>query len=162
MGGAEVQTREGAEELGRVWGKSGHRLARGSFRIWRRPGPHLVTVATQLAETPCQCPPLFTFRPHLQNLLIGLKRNEIKLADFGLARAMGFPIRCLSPEVRRGGEGKGGGMGFPIRCFSPVGKMVLLIRGSLLLIVLLIVLLVETRVFPALNVHYHQLGGVSF
>ena len=36
----------------------------------------------------------------MQNLLISLKRTEIKLADFGLARAVGFPVRCLSPEVR--------------------------------------------------------------
>jgi hypothetical protein len=38
-----------------------------------------------------------------QNLLISRHGNTLKLADFGLARAMGVPVRCLSPEVGRRG-----------------------------------------------------------
>ena len=34
-----------------------------------------------------------------QNLLISRRGSLLKLADFGLARAMGLPIRGLSPEV---------------------------------------------------------------
>ncbi|GAX82132.1 hypothetical protein CEUSTIGMA_g9560.t1 [Chlamydomonas eustigma] len=34
-----------------------------------------------------------------QNLLIHLKRNQIKICDFGLARAVGMPLKALSPEV---------------------------------------------------------------
>ncbi|GFH13257.1 protein kinase domain-containing protein, partial [Haematococcus lacustris] len=34
-----------------------------------------------------------------QNLLISRRGNTLKLADFGLARAMGVPVRYLSPEV---------------------------------------------------------------
>ena len=34
-----------------------------------------------------------------QNLLIN-KNGELKLADFGLARAFGIPVRCYSAEVR--------------------------------------------------------------
>ncbi len=33
-----------------------------------------------------------------QNLLI-TNRLELKLADFGLARAFGIPVRCYSAEV---------------------------------------------------------------
>ena len=33
-----------------------------------------------------------------QNLLIN-KNGELKLADFGLARAFGIPVRCYSAEV---------------------------------------------------------------
>ncbi len=33
-----------------------------------------------------------------QNLLIN-KNMELKLADFGLARAFGIPVRCYSAEV---------------------------------------------------------------
>lgn len=35
-----------------------------------------------------------------QNLLIN-KDGELKLADFGLARAFGIPVRCYSAEVRK-------------------------------------------------------------
>ena len=34
-----------------------------------------------------------------QNLLIN-KNGELKLADFGLARAFGIPVRCYSAEVK--------------------------------------------------------------
>lgn len=34
-----------------------------------------------------------------QNLLINSKL-QLKLADFGLARAFGIPVRCYSAEVR--------------------------------------------------------------
>ncbi len=34
-----------------------------------------------------------------QNLLISRHGNVLKIADFGLARAMGVPVRALSPEV---------------------------------------------------------------
>lgn len=37
------------------------------------------------------------------NLLISRQANVLKLADFGLARAMGMPTRALSPEVRAAG-----------------------------------------------------------
>jgi serine/threonine protein kinase len=37
------------------------------------------------------------------NLLISRQANVLKLADFGLARAVGMPIRGLSPEVRAAG-----------------------------------------------------------
>ena len=35
-----------------------------------------------------------------QNLLIDRLRNELKLADFGLARAFGVPVRAYTHEVR--------------------------------------------------------------
>lgn len=35
-----------------------------------------------------------------QNLLISRHGNQLKVADFGLARALGLPFRHLSPEVR--------------------------------------------------------------
>jgi serine/threonine protein kinase len=35
-----------------------------------------------------------------QNLLISRHGNVLKVADFGLARAFGVPVRALSPEVR--------------------------------------------------------------
>lgn len=31
-----------------------------------------------------------------------MQNGELKLADFGLARAFGIPVRCYSAEVRRG------------------------------------------------------------
>ena len=37
-----------------------------------------------------------------QNLLIN-KNGELKLADFGLARAFGIPVRCFSAEVSKDG-----------------------------------------------------------
>uniref|UniRef100_A0A8C1NTX0 Cell division protein kinase 5 n=1 Tax=Cyprinus carpio TaxID=7962 RepID=A0A8C1NTX0_CYPCA len=37
-----------------------------------------------------------------QNLLIN-RNGELKLADFGLARAFGIPVRCYSAEVKRHG-----------------------------------------------------------
>ena len=42
---------------------------------------------------------IFLFRDlKPQNLLIN-KNGELKLADFGLARAFGIPVRCYSAEV---------------------------------------------------------------
>lgn len=35
-----------------------------------------------------------------QNLLIDRSRNQLKLADFGLARAFGIPVRAYTHEVR--------------------------------------------------------------
>ena len=35
-----------------------------------------------------------------QNLLIDRRTNLLKLADFGLARAFGIPVRTLTHEVR--------------------------------------------------------------
>ena len=55
------------------------------------------------SDCPCVPTPHIPPCPLSQNLLIGLRRNEVKLSDFGLARAMGFPsIGCLSPEVGDG------------------------------------------------------------
>ncbi len=34
-----------------------------------------------------------------QNLLIDRSRNQLKLADFGLARAFGIPVRAYTHEV---------------------------------------------------------------
>lgn len=36
-----------------------------------------------------------------QNLLIDRSRNQLKLADFGLARAFGIPVRVYTHEVSR-------------------------------------------------------------
>ena len=38
-----------------------------------------------------------------QNLLIDRQNNYLKLADFGLARAFGLPIRAYTHEVRARG-----------------------------------------------------------
>ena len=49
-----------------------------------------------------------------QNLLIENATNTLKLADFGLARAFGIPVRQYTHEVRAarvGSEGGGGGEG---------------------------------------------------
>jgi cyclin-dependent kinase 2 len=35
-----------------------------------------------------------------QNLLIDKANNQLKLADFGLARAFGIPVRAYTHEVR--------------------------------------------------------------
>ena len=35
-----------------------------------------------------------------QNLLIDRQNNALKLADFGLARAFGLPVRAYTHEVR--------------------------------------------------------------
>lgn len=35
-----------------------------------------------------------------QNLLINNNNMQLKLADFGLARPFGIPVRCYSAEVR--------------------------------------------------------------
>lgn len=35
-----------------------------------------------------------------QNLLIEQQNNQLKLADFGLARAFGIPVRAYTHEVR--------------------------------------------------------------
>lgn len=45
--------------------------------------------------------------PAPQNLLIEEKTNTLKLADFGLARAFGIPVRAYTHEVR-GREGEAG------------------------------------------------------
>ena len=34
------------------------------------------------------------------NVSLVLQNGELKLADFGLARAFGIPVRCYSAEVR--------------------------------------------------------------
>lgn len=34
-----------------------------------------------------------------QNILVNLGSMQVKLADFGLARAFGIPVRCFSNEV---------------------------------------------------------------
>jgi len=39
-----------------------------------------------------------------QNLLIDKQHNQLKLADFGLARAFGIPVRAYTHEV---GSGRG-------------------------------------------------------
>lgn len=36
-----------------------------------------------------------------QNLLIDKQNNQLKLADFGLARAFGIPVRAYTHEVRK-------------------------------------------------------------
>lgn len=36
-----------------------------------------------------------------QNLLIDKDSNQLKLADFGLARAFGIPVRAYTHEVRQ-------------------------------------------------------------
>lgn len=35
-----------------------------------------------------------------QNLLINNYKMQLKLADFGLARPFGIPVRCYSAEVK--------------------------------------------------------------
>ena len=40
-----------------------------------------------------------------QNLLIDRKTNMLKLADFGLARAFGIPVRTYTHEARRAAHG---------------------------------------------------------
>jgi len=40
-----------------------------------------------------------------QNLLIDRATNTMKLADFGLARAFGIPVRQYTHEVRMGCPG---------------------------------------------------------
>ena len=35
-----------------------------------------------------------------QNLLVDQAHNQLKLADFGLARAFGIPVRAYTHEVR--------------------------------------------------------------
>ena len=39
-----------------------------------------------------------------QNLLIDRGSNQLKLADFGLARAFGIPVRAYTHEVCEGGD----------------------------------------------------------
>ena len=46
-----------------------------------------------------------------QNLLIN-EQGVIKIADFGLARAFGIPVRVYTHEVRQPGCGGGGGGDF--------------------------------------------------
>lgn len=41
---------------------------------------------------------------------VSLQNGELKLADFGLARAFGIPVRCYSAEVS---GGVSGGLGHP-------------------------------------------------
>ncbi len=43
-----------------------------------------------------------------QNLLIERASNQLKLADFGLARAFGIPVRAYTHEVGRLGGWMGG------------------------------------------------------
>lgn len=63
--------------------------------------------------TPCSCllllllwvcvtmPPCSILHRDLkpQNLLIDKQNNQLKLADFGLARAFGIPVRAYTHEV---------------------------------------------------------------
>ena len=45
-------------------------------------------------------PPGFPFVPYIYTFfIIQLKKTELKLADFGLARAFGIPVRSYSHEV---------------------------------------------------------------
>jgi len=44
--------------------------------------------------------PSFPFVPYIYTFfIIQLKKTELKLADFGLARAFGIPVRSYSHEV---------------------------------------------------------------
>lgn len=40
--------------------------------------------------------------PSAADPFVLMQNGELKLADFGLARAFGIPVRCYSAEVRRG------------------------------------------------------------
>ena len=42
---------------------------------------------------------LFSIPAYLSNSVFPLQSGELKLADFGLARAFGIPVRCYSAEV---------------------------------------------------------------
>lgn len=53
---------------------------------------------THFSNYPCSSPPPPLYNRKPQNLLIN-KRGELKLADFGLARAFGIPVRTFSHEV---------------------------------------------------------------
>lgn len=55
----------------------------------------------QCCPCPCACARSVIHRDlKPQNLLISRRGNVLKLADLGLARIMGVPVRGLSPEVR--------------------------------------------------------------
>lgn len=42
---------------------------------------------------------MIIFSPVLKIFFHGLQNGELKLADFGLARAFGIPVKCYSAEV---------------------------------------------------------------
>lgn len=52
--------------------------------------------------------------PSAPDPFVSLQNGELKLADFGLARAFGIPVRCYSAEVRRGLLDAPGGPGPPL------------------------------------------------
>jgi len=62
------------------------------------------------------CPPCRILHRDLkpQNLLIDRQHNQLKLADFGLARAFGIPVRAYTHEVRRGCACSGPSSGQPV------------------------------------------------